>query len=447
MLSLQKRQSTSTKQLDSVAETVRGGWTGEYLVLAERLGGATDTLLAEIASAGGTTIGVIAANPDPGAAETRVPTIVLAERTPMSRAGFAAALREPPGRLRGWIDGIDPSAEAPVVATNFVELDSVCGRRVLGRRPVRWSAYEDKTVIDELFARADVPTPAYEVVDVAPQPIADAYRRVCGRDGAVLALDSSTDFRGDANGLRWLGRDLGADGLIGASAWAEGLAARVRVSEFVEGVPCSVLAVVGPDGVSAFDPIEIVTLRDSVSRELVFIGSSTFWRPAGPLNAEIRDAALRVGALLQTDAGYRGFFSIDGVVTAAGFVATELNPRLASGLGLREARPDFPIYLLSRSLGDGTMPFGMLDIERFASEARSAIRASPSASLTIPADKLRGRSSPDALRGADRFVSSIHGVHPSGEALRGVDGLVGRRVAALAVELGWPTAQSFRTPE
>ena len=46
----------------------------------------------------------------------------------------------------------------------------------------------------------------------------------------------------------------------------------------------------------------------------------------------MRALARRVGAALRDQVGFRGSFSIDGVLAEEGFLPTELNPRLGAGM-------------------------------------------------------------------------------------------------------------------
>jgi hypothetical protein len=46
----------------------------------------------------------------------------------------------------------------------------------------------------------------------------------------------------------------------------------------------------------------------------------------------MRDIARRVGTTLRDLVGYRGMFTLDGVLTSEGFLPTELNPRPGAGL-------------------------------------------------------------------------------------------------------------------
>jgi hypothetical protein len=64
----------------------------------------------------------------------------------------------------------------------------------------------------------------------------------------------------------------------------------------------------------------------------------------------MRAAARRVGNHLRDLVGFRGVFTIDGVVTADGFLPTELNPRFGAGLGPVARAADMPLLGISRLL-------------------------------------------------------------------------------------------------
>jgi hypothetical protein len=52
--------------------------------------------------------------------------------------------------------------------------------------------------------------------------------------------------------------------------------------------------------------------------------------------------------------GYRGAFTVDGILTAEGFRPTELNPRVGAALGLMV--PGFPVSFLHDALVEGLDP-------------------------------------------------------------------------------------------
>ena len=68
----------------------------------------------------------------------------------------------------------------------------------------------------------------------------------------------------------------------------------------------------------------------------------------------MRETARRVGAALRERVGFRGAFTIDGVLSEDGFLPTELNPRFGAGLGpISMALPTLPFPALSLALAEG----------------------------------------------------------------------------------------------
>jgi hypothetical protein len=64
----------------------------------------------------------------------------------------------------------------------------------------------------------------------------------------------------------------------------------------------------------------------------------------------MREVSRTVGAHLRESAGFRGAFTIDGVMTAEGFRPTELNPRYGAGIGVIGRTAGAPLLGISRML-------------------------------------------------------------------------------------------------
>jgi hypothetical protein len=152
---------------------------------------------------------------------------------------------------------------------------------------------------------------------------------------------------------------------------------RARVMPFLEGIPCSIHGMVFPDGVAAFRPVEMVTLRQPGSSRLRYAGAATFWDPPTADREVMRDLARRVGDGLRERVGYRGAFTVDGVLTADGFLPTELNPRLGAGLSvMTRDLPELPVPLLDRALIEGeALAYRAGDLERQVLEIADLSRA------------------------------------------------------------------------
>jgi hypothetical protein len=98
----------------------------------------------------------------------------------------------------------------------------------------------------------------------------------------------------------------------------------------------------------------MVVLRQRSSGRFAYAGVSTWWDPPPDDREYLRSLARRTGGLLAERVGYRGGFGIDGVLTADGFLPTELNPRFSGGLArIGRALPDLPLDLLQINLVAG----------------------------------------------------------------------------------------------
>ncbi len=244
------------------------------------------------------------------------------------------ALRaEPPQNIAAAVEAFDPDRTALVLVPVFsTAVEAFGGRAAFGSRPPAWAALEDKTRAEAVWQQAGVAHAPAEVVPVAAA--IEAAARLDQGLGTVWAADNRDGWHGGGSYTRWLGP--GADP-VEMQEWFAGHADHVRVMPFLEGIPCSIHGFVGPDRVGAFRPMEMVTLRHAERPEFVYGGVSSFWDPAPHDREEMRAAAGKVGAWLRATAGYRGPFSIDGVMTRNGFRPTELNPRLSRGFGQQAA--------------------------------------------------------------------------------------------------------------
>src|SRR5690606_4075064 len=100
---------------------------------------------------------------------------------------------------------------------------------------------------------------------------------------------------------------------------------RVRVMPFLDGIPCSIHGIVFDDAVSVLRPCEMVALRRPGRSDLYYAGMGSTWDPPAAARADMRALCRRVGEHLRRTVGYRGVFTVDGVLTRDGFRPTELN--------------------------------------------------------------------------------------------------------------------------
>jgi len=263
---------------------------------------------------------------------------------------YHRALRSLPAAVRDRIDAWDPNGEAVVLATWLDDLAQIAGRPAWGARPAAWTTLEDKTVVDRLWDEAGVRRAASEVVPARPAELAAAARRLDGGAGTVWVGDNREGWHGGAEYLRVI-RDPGS-ATTEITFFADHCD-RVRVMPFLEGIPCSIHGMVFPDDLIAFRPVEMIVFRTDGAL-LRYAGSSSVWDPPVPDRAAMRAVAIRVGRHLRDRHGYRGAFTIDGVLSSDGFLPTELNPRPGAGMGtLVSGIRELPLSDLHRALVAG----------------------------------------------------------------------------------------------
>jgi len=286
----------------------------------------------------------------PTAAEAEVALLdVSADSMMASIRASENALQSLPGALQARIDRWDPSGEARTLGPIFGAGRPVAGRSVLGARPVSWQALEDKTVIDAVWDAVGVARVTSRVVPLAG--LREAARAMDLGQGTVWAGDAREGFHGGASFTRWIRDEASA---AEAEAHLATACDRARVMPFLEGIPCSIHGVVFPDHVVALRPCEMLVFRSPASGQFTYARSATFWDPPPEDAAHMRTIARAVGAHLRRQMGYRGTFTIDGVMTSEGFRPTELNPRIGAALGdLCEGLEGLPIAFLNCLIVEG----------------------------------------------------------------------------------------------
>lgn len=266
------------------------------------------------------------------------------------------ALRALPDEVQAAVDAFDPAHTLRVLGAIFSDGRPVAGRRFWGARPLAWRALEDKTTIDAVWDAAGVARVQAEVVDLELDALTAAAHRLDRGAGTVWAGDASRGFHG---GATFTCRVRDAVDAERALAHLRTRCARARVMPFLDGIPCSIHGIVFPEHVVVLRPAEMVTLlHDGGTTGFLYARAATFWDPAPERREEMRRATRRVGAYLRASCGYRGAFTMDGVMTRDGFRPTELNPRVGAALGMMVRRPQrgsFPFELLHDALVEGVM--------------------------------------------------------------------------------------------
>ena len=327
--------------------------TGGPLVSATRTVG----LLAELSGRRPFVLAFGVGTGTPPEAEAAVVHVLPAEGADLmaSVRATTARLGDLPGDALAALDAYDPHREAVVLAGSFCTQREVAGRTVLDGRLPEWEALEDKVTVDALWDDVGVRRSPVRVVPATYGELAAAAAALDAGAGTVWSGDAHEGFNGGAEYVRWVRSETDARA---AHEFFAAHCDRVRVMPFLEGIPCSVHGFVLPDGVAALRPVEMVVLRSAgPPPAFVYAGISTYWDPPDPDREEMREVARRVAVRLRDGHGYRGGFGVDGVLTAEGFLPTELNSRFSGGLGaIGKGLPDLPLDLVQAALVSGHDP-------------------------------------------------------------------------------------------
>lgn len=261
-----------------------------------------------------------------------------------------AALGDLPADALARLDAFDPPREARVITSMFGAHETIAGRSVYGGRRAAWRAIEDKTTIDDLWDAAGVRRAPRRIVNA---DAGELHRAAVDLDeglGTIWVGDNREGFHGGAQYLR---RVRHADDATEAVEFLSAHCDRVRVMPFLDGISCSIHGFVFAETQIALRPCEMVVFRVPDSNRLAYSQASTFWDPAPADAEEMRAVALRTGAHLRETVDYRGSFTVDGVLTADGFLPTELNPRFGAALNiLASGLPELPLYLLHLAIAE-----------------------------------------------------------------------------------------------
>jgi hypothetical protein len=325
-------------------EPMRRVFAGRAVVLAGAMGSSWTEHIELLRSVGVDKLLVIATEGRGAGPLPDVPTVIVEPASGLSQMERIHAadrtLHEPTSDMVAAIEAFDPAGKAVVVATFLSTATQLVGRPIMSFRRPEWLALEDKVVVDAFWDRADVERQPSRVVALGNA--ARAATDVDRGDGTVWAADAREGFHGGATQTYWVGDDASRDrALAGLSSVCDS----VRVMPFLEGVPCSIHGIVLPDGVAVLRPVEMVTLRRG--HEFAYAGCATYWDPDPIARERMRTVARRAGDRLREEVDFRGTFTVDGVVTAAGFWPTELNPRFGAGIMTIARGTGIPMVLVN----------------------------------------------------------------------------------------------------
>jgi hypothetical protein len=290
-----------------------------------------------------------------GAADDSIPYACL-EQAPTgeilsSIRNGEQALAQLPTAIESQLDAWDPTRCARTLRAFFSVGGAVAHRTAWGSREPRWLALEDKTQVDALWDAANIRRANSRIVEPKESALRAAHEALDSGEGTVWAADQKEGWNGGAWGVRWV---TDSETFQSALAWMEAHTSQVRVMPYLSGLSCSIHGIVFPDYVATLLPCEMIILRDRAQGRFVYAQVATHWAPSAQVTEDLRKIARDVGAYLRAAHGYRGMFSVDGVLTREGFLPTELNPRYAAGLNLLSPiRPALDLYLLHLALVQG----------------------------------------------------------------------------------------------
>ncbi|GES03421.1 hypothetical protein Acor_54870 [Acrocarpospora corrugata] len=175
-------------------------------------------------------------------------------------------------------------------------------------------------LVDQLWDLAHIPRAESLICDLGP-----SFPELAATIGDGRGVVASVQHRGGApsaggEGIWWWRDDIPS----GFPFLGEGM--RVRLMPLLEGVPCRVHGMVLNGRTAVFPPLELLSLPRPDRGTFLWAGAV----PLGRTEPELEKAARRAGAFLDGAFAYRGPFAADGILTAYGFLPTELTTRLTS---------------------------------------------------------------------------------------------------------------------
>jgi hypothetical protein len=238
---------------------------------------------------------------------------------------------KPPARIQRAVDRFDPEGTARSAAIfTMTEVNQAAGRRRFGNRRRRWLQLEDKTRVEAFWRAIGAKHAPSRVVGADPDALRRAAAALDRGAGTVWAEDASRGNHGGGEGTHWV--EDRSDAIRLGRRLARRVK-RVRVMPFLTGTPCSIHGIVLPGFTVVLRPVEMVQLREVGRPKLRYAGVGTFWDPPERDRVAMRRLARRVGEAMRDRVGFRGPFTIDGVLSEDGFLPTEINTRQGGALG------------------------------------------------------------------------------------------------------------------
>ncbi len=324
---------------------------------------------------------------------------------------FEPLLAKLPEEIQEAVERWDPERRArSLFWFTFTDVPQVGGRPRYAYRPPAWAAIEDKTECPRFFDAIGLRRGPLAVVAADSAVMSAAARRLDAGSGTVWAGDASEGLNGGGLYVRWV-RDPQTEAQ--ACEFFEAHCARVRVMPFVEGIPCSLHGIVFPSGTSVFRPVEMIVLRGSDAR-LRYVGTSSFWDPPAAERERMRDLVRRVGEGLRQQVGFRGAYTVDGVLGEHGFVPTEINARIGGAVNdLYGTNPELPLHALALAATEGEdLDYRPEELERLVLDGADAKRAG--SVRTVVSRKIEDGEAHHLVRHGKGFRDAADGETPDG---------------------------------
>ncbi|WP_204036353.1 hypothetical protein, partial [Micromonospora qiuiae] len=240
----------------------------------------------------------------------------------------AIAGLEGSGWLAALADAFDPDHSASLLLPDPLDPPRAGDRRRIGARQPPWRMFEDKTTVDALWDSAGIPR-APSIITNNPADIGVLGHLVDQGAGVVCSYQpTGTGPTAGGDGIWWWRSGIPPARMPTAKAGSW----RIRLMPLLEGTPVRLHGMVLGSTVLPFPPMELVTLPRPEHGTFLCAGAVPTLGDAADLVAQ----TARLGAGLREHLGYRGGFSVDGILTANGFLPTDLNARLTSAM---EAAP------------------------------------------------------------------------------------------------------------
>ncbi|MFG1657656.1 hypothetical protein ACGFIY_14105 [Micromonospora chersina] len=221
--------------------------------------------------------------------------------------------------LSALVNRFDPDRRVALLVTDPLDPPVTGSRPRIGAKHPSWSLFEHKSVVDVLWDSIGLPRAESVVYDepaslwqpvLAPGIGIVSARQMCGAEPSAGGGD-----------IRW-----SSAGIPSPQAESPGRR-RIRVMPMIPGVPCRLHGLVLVESTVAFTPLELLVPRRPADGTFLCAGTAPM--PVAQQRGLI-ELTRWTGEALRGRLGYRGGFSVDGILTQSGFRPTDLNTRVTS---------------------------------------------------------------------------------------------------------------------